>query len=79
MLDYRFIKENIDAVKANITARNMKADADLVVDLFDKRTAMVTSLQNMQAKRNENAAAMKGKLDADTRAKLIEEGKVKED
>ncbi len=75
MLDYRFIKENIDAVKANITARNMKADADLVVDLFDKRTAMVTSLQNMQAKRNENAAAMKGKLDADTRAKLIEEGK----
>lgn len=75
MLDYRFIKENLEAVKANIAARNMNADADLVVELFDKRTAMVTALQNLQAKRNANAAAMKGKLDAETRAKLIEEGK----
>ncbi|MBO4758635.1 MAG: serine--tRNA ligase [Spirochaetaceae bacterium] len=75
MLDYRFIKENLEAVKANIAARNMKADADLVVELFDKRTSLVTSLQQLQAKRNANAAAMKGKLDAETRAKLIEEGK----
>ncbi|MBO7485878.1 MAG: serine--tRNA ligase [Spirochaetaceae bacterium] len=75
MLDYRFIKENLDAVKANIVARNMKADADLVVELFDKRTSLVTSLQSLQTKRNENAAAMKGKLDNDTRQKLIAEGK----
>ena len=75
MLDYRFIKENLDAVKANITARNMKADADLVVSLFDKRTALVTEVQALQAKRNENAASMKGKLEADVRAKLIEDGK----
>ena len=75
MLDYKFIKENLDAVKANITARNMKADADLVVELFDKRTSLVTSLQSLQTKRNENASAMKGKLDNDTRQKLIAEGK----
>ena len=75
MLDYRFIKENLEAVKANIAARNMKADADLVVKLFDKRTAMVTALQSLQAKRNEIAAKMKGKLDPETRNKLIEEGK----
>lgn len=76
MLDYRFIKENLDAVKANITARNMKADADLVVELFDKRTALVTSLQLLQTKRNENATSMKGKLEPDVRAKIIEEGKL---
>ncbi len=75
MLDYRFIKDNLEAVKANIAARNMKADADLVVKLFDKRTAMVTALQALQAKRNEIAAKMKGKLDPETRNKLIEEGK----
>ncbi len=75
MLDYRFIKDNLEAVKANIAARNMKADADLVVKLFDKRTAMVTALQSLQAKRNEIAAKMKGKLDPETRNKLIEEGK----
>ena len=31
MLDYRFIKDNLDAVKKNIADRYMKADADLVV------------------------------------------------
>ena len=37
MLDYRFIKEYLDAVKQNIVNRNMNADADLVVKLFDKK------------------------------------------
>ncbi len=78
MLDYRFIKDNLEAVKKNIIDRNMdpsKADADLVVRLFDERTALTTELQNLQQKRNSNAAAMKQKLDPDTRAKYIEEGK----
>ncbi|HOS30687.1 MAG TPA: serine--tRNA ligase [Treponemataceae bacterium] len=75
MLDYRFIKENLDAVKKNIKARNMNADADMVVRLFDKRTELVTSLQALQQKRNDNAKAMKGKLDNETRQKLIEDGK----
>ena len=75
MLDYRFIKENLDAVKQNIVNRNMNADADLVVKLFDERTALTTKLQELQTKRNANAASMKGKLDPETRQKLIEEGK----
>ncbi len=76
MLDYRFIKENLAAVKENIKNRNMTADADLVVELFDKRTATVTELQKYQEKRNQNAAAMKQKLDSETRQKYIEEGKL---
>ncbi|MCL1812096.1 MAG: serine--tRNA ligase [Treponema sp.] len=75
MLDYRFIVDNIDAVKQNIADRYMKADADEVVRLFAKRTELVTSLQNLQQKRNANASAMKGKLEADERQALIEEGK----
>ena len=75
MLDYRFIKENLDAVKQNIANRNMQADADLVVALYDERTALVTQLQALQQKRNENAAAMKQKLDDDTRQTYIAEGK----
>ena len=31
MLDFRFIKDNLEAVKANVINRNMKADVDLVV------------------------------------------------
>ncbi len=75
MLDYRFIKENLNEVKTNIKNRNMVADADLVVTLFDKRSEMVTALQEKQAKRNENANAMKAKLSDDERQKLIAEGK----
>jgi len=75
MLDYRFIKENLDAVKANIAARNMTADADAVVTLFDERTRLVTSLQEIQTRRNDNARSMKGKLPDDERARLIAEGK----
>ncbi len=75
MLDYRFIKDNLEAVKQNIADRNMKADAELVVQLFDKRTELVTALQSLQQKRNENAKAMKGKLPEDERKRLIEEGR----
>ncbi|QQO09190.1 serine--tRNA ligase [Breznakiella homolactica] len=80
MLDYRFIAENLDAVKQNIVNRSMNADADLVVRLFSRRTELSTALQSLQQQRNANAAAMKGKLEADERNKLIEEGKkLKED
>ena len=75
MLDYHFIVENLDAVKKNIAARFMKADADIVVRLFKQRTELTTGLQTLQQKRNANAAAMKGKLEPDARQKLIDEGK----
>ena len=79
MLDYKFIKDNLDAVKQNIINRNMTADADKVVELFDKRTALVTKLQGLQQKRNENAQAMKQKLDNDKRQELIAAGKAIKD
>jgi seryl-tRNA synthetase len=75
MLDYRFIKENLEAVKSNIADRYMNADADLVVALFDERNSLLRELEDERKKRNENALSMKGKLDAETRASKIEEGK----
>jgi seryl-tRNA synthetase len=75
MLDYHFIADNLEAVKQNITSRYMKADADAVVALFNRRTVLSTALQNLQQQRNANAAAMKGKLEPDKRNALIEEGK----
>ena len=75
MLDYKFIKDNLKAVKENIENRNMTADADKVVELYDKHTALVTELQALQQKRNENAKSMKQKLDNDKRQELIAAGK----
>lgn len=75
MLDYRFIKENLAAVRKNIADRYMKADADLVASLYDKRNELLKSLEEARRTRNENAAAMKGKLEQAIRDKLIAEGK----
>jgi seryl-tRNA synthetase len=75
MLDYRFIKDNLAAVKKNIADRFMKADADLVVSLFDRRNLLLRELEDERKKRNDNAAAMKGKLEPEARQRLIEEGK----
>jgi seryl-tRNA synthetase len=75
MLDHKFIVENLDAVQANIANRFMKADAQAVVRLYNRRTELTTALQSLQQKRNANAAAMKGKLEQEQRNALIEEGK----
>ena len=75
MIDYRFIKENLEAVKKNIERRNMHANPEAVVALFDKRTKLVTLIHGLQERRNANAAAMKQKLSDEERKRLIEEGK----
>jgi len=75
MLDYKFIAENLHAVTANIADRFMKADAQEVARLYEKRTELTTHLQSLQQKRNVNADAMKGKLEQQDRNVLIEEGK----
>jgi seryl-tRNA synthetase len=79
MLDYHFIVENLEAVKQNIADRYMQADAGAVAALFNRRTSLATSLQNLQQRRNANAEAMKGKtggkLEPDKRNALIDEGK----
>ncbi|MDT8298840.1 MAG: serine--tRNA ligase, partial [Spirochaetaceae bacterium] len=75
MLDLKFIKENAQAVKANIENRFMKADVDEVLRLYDRRNALMTETDELRRRRNENAQSMKGKLDPEVRQKLIAEGK----
>lgn len=75
MLDIKFIKENLDAVRENIKNRNMKGDPDLTVKLYDEKNGLQQEIDSLRQKRNENAASMKGKLSPEERAALIEEGK----
>ncbi len=75
MLDFKYIKDNLDAVKKNIGDRFMKADADLVASLYDRRNELLKRLEDERRARNENAAAMKGKLEQAVRERLIAEGK----
>ena len=75
MLDCRFIVDNLDAVKKNIENRYMTADADGLVQLFKRRLELTAALQECRQKRNENSAAMKGKLPDNERDALVAEGK----
>jgi seryl-tRNA synthetase len=75
MLDITFIRDNLDAVEANIRNRYMKADARSAVALADRRSQAIQKLESLRAGRNENASKMKGKLEPDARQALIDEGK----
>jgi seryl-tRNA synthetase len=75
MLDLKFIRDNIDAVRENVKNRHVTADADLVVQLYDQRNLMLKELESLRASRNANAERMKGKLTPEARTPLIEEGK----
>ncbi|OHD11373.1 MAG: serine--tRNA ligase [Spirochaetes bacterium GWD1_27_9] len=75
MVDIKFVKENLEIVKENIKKRNVKADAEKVIELYNKKNSLQLQLDGIRNKKNENAQKMKGKLPEDERNKLIEEGK----
>jgi seryl-tRNA synthetase len=75
MLDLKFIRDNVEAVRANVAHRHVSADPDLVVRLYDQRNQLLKELESLRAARNANADRMKGKLTAEERVPLIDEGK----
>ncbi len=79
MLDYKFIKNNLDEVNKNIIRRNIQADANLVVKLFNERTEITTKIQELQKEKKDNSKIMNAKLSDEERKALIEKGKVIKD
>jgi seryl-tRNA synthetase len=75
MLDPQFIRENLDAVKANCQNRNVTADVDRVVALDDERKKLVHETQVVQQRQNEVARLTKGEKDKAKRDALIAEGR----
>ena len=75
MLDIKYIRDNIDAVRNNVRDRFMQADPDLVLRLYDEKNQTLQALEDKRKRRNEVADSMKGKMESDKRNALIEEGK----
>jgi seryl-tRNA synthetase len=76
MLDIKYIRDNVDAVRENIRNRGLKnADPDLVIDLYSRKVAALQEMEALRAERNETAQKMKGKLEAEERGGLIARGK----
>ncbi len=75
MLDLKFIRDNADAVRKNISDRFMEADVDTVIQLFEERNTLILKTDELRRQRNENAAKMKGKMPPEEREPLVAEGK----
>lgn len=75
MLDLRFVRDNVEAVQENCRHRNVSVDVSRVVELYDARNAMLQEIERLRQRRNQNAKQMKGKMEQEERAKLIEEGR----
>src|SRR5262245_40696489 len=75
MLDAAFIREHLDAVKANCANRNVKADVDRVVHLDDERKRLVQETQVKQQRANEVAKGTGKEKDPAKKQELIAEGR----
>src|SRR5262245_47532739 len=75
MLDAHFIREHLDAVKANCRNRNVAADVDRVVQLDDARKRLVQETQTLQQRQNEVSKLNPKEKDPGKKQALIQEGK----
>jgi len=75
MLDAAFIRENLDAVKANLRNRGVTADVDRVIELDDERKRFISQAQLLQQRANEVPQLIPKEKDAAKKLELIAEGK----
>ncbi len=75
MLDAAFIREHLEAVKANCRNRNVKADVDRVVQLDDERKRLIQQTQVIQQRQNEVSKLIPKEKDPARKQELIAEGK----
>jgi seryl-tRNA synthetase len=76
MLDAAFVRDNIEAVKANCANRGVKADADRVVMIDQERKRLAQETQKIQQRQNEVAKLMPKEKDPARKQELISEGKL---
>ena len=82
MLDLKFIRENLDAVRANCAHRNVKIDLDQFLQLEAERRETISELESLRRVQNEVSEALKKKGKEIIFTKLMtaaEEIKSKED
>ncbi|MBO4388054.1 MAG: serine--tRNA ligase [Spirochaetales bacterium] len=79
MIDLKELRTRRDEIALNIKNRFMNCDVDEVIDLQDRRSALMQQTENLRSRRNEIAARMKTRLEQDERMALIEEGKALKD
>ncbi|CAI5958787.1 unnamed protein product [Closterium sp. NIES-65] len=74
-IDFKWVRENRDLMEANVKERQSNADVALVVELYEDFVSKNLEVDRLRAERNRVANAMKAKLEAEERARLVSEGK----
>jgi seryl-tRNA synthetase len=75
MLDLRYIRENVAAVEENCKNRGVEADVGLVVELADRRSALIQELNDLKQRQNQLAKSVGRESDDGARQRLIEESR----
>ena len=75
MLDPQYIRDNLDAVKANCKNRKVTADVDRVVALDDERKRLISAMQVKQQEANASAKTVGQEKDTAKKQELIARGK----
>jgi seryl-tRNA synthetase len=75
MLDANFLRDNLEAVKANCRNRNVKADVDRAAQLVDERKRLAQQTQTVQQRQNEVSKQIPKEKDPAQKQALIAEGK----
>jgi len=71
MLDLKFIRENAEAVQENCRNRGVEADVGLVVELADRRSALIQELNDLKQEQNRTAKSIGQERDPERRERLI--------
>ncbi|CAI5534549.1 unnamed protein product [Closterium sp. Naga37s-1] len=74
-IDFKWVRENRDLMEANVKERQSNADVARVVELYEDFVSKNLEVDRLRAERNKVANAMKAKLEAEERARLVSEGK----
>jgi seryl-tRNA synthetase len=75
MLDLKYIRENAKAVQENCKNRGVEADVGLVVELADRRSALIQESNELKQRQNQLARSIGRERDEGARARLIEESR----
>jgi seryl-tRNA synthetase len=79
MLDAAFIRDNLQAVKANCANRNVRADPDRVVELDDERRHIARETQGLQHRQNEISKLIPKEKEPSRKQELVQEGRALRD
>lgn len=74
-IDFKWIRDNKEAIGTNIKNRNSNADLGAVIELYENMVNLQKEVEGIREERNNVAKKMKGKLEPSERERLVEEGK----